>query len=102
MSDGEFLTDLCHIEESHDGKVHPDLVSMAIRHFDVNKSMHWNKLELGIGHDTVGIESLSWFVEPDGFIGPPKCKIRPISIPCWIRKGEGRGGEGRAGEGKKQ
>lgn len=75
MPDPKLSAHLANSEKGHDGKVDPHLVAMVIGHLYIDVAMHGDKLKLGIGHDTIGIQCLSRFVEPDGFVRPPKGKI---------------------------
>ena len=88
--EGEFLrvpdphltADLGHRKERHDGKTGPHLVAVLVGHLDSDVAMYGDKLELGIGHDPVGVERLAWLVQPNALIGPPQGKVRPVSITC--------------------
>ena len=80
MPDPHLSADLGHREERHDGKTDPQLVAVFIGHLDRDVAMYGNKLELGIGHDAVGVERLAWLVQPNALIRPPKGKVRPVCI----------------------
>ena len=82
MPDPHLAADLGHRQKRHDGKTDPHLVAVFVGHLDSNVAMYGDKLELGIGHDAVGVERLAWLVQPNALIGPPQGKIRPVSITC--------------------
>ncbi len=75
MPDSEFLADLGHGKEGHDGKVHPHLVSLAIGELDGQEAMNWDELKLGVRHDAVPVKGLPRLVQPYSFVWPPKGKI---------------------------
>ena len=56
MANAELLTNLSDGKESHNGKVHPDLVLVAVRELDCNVSVDRNKLKLCVSHDSIGVE----------------------------------------------
>ena len=54
---------------------HTDLVTVSVGQLDCEMSMNWTELQLGIGHDAIGIERLPWFVEPYPVVWPPQSVV---------------------------
>ena len=73
-----------------------DLIAMSVRQLNREVSMDWTELQLGIGHDPIGIERLSRFVQPYPVVWPPQSIVRPVCI-TW-REGERERERGREGE----
>ena len=82
MPDSHLTADLGHRKERHHGKTGPHLVAVLVGHLNGDVAMYRDKLELGIGHDPVGVKRLTWLVQPNALIGPPQGKVRPVSITC--------------------
>ena len=82
VTDVQLLANLGHGEEGHDGKVDSHMVAVLVWELHGEVSVDRGELQLGVGHDPVGVEGLARFVEPDVCVWPPQGIVRPVRVTC--------------------